>query len=485
MVQRVFRLGLLAAMVAICAIAVFGATADTVQANGDIPIDWLNLPVLICPVINTAAVAGWLKRQYAQKTWFKPYQNDLVPMLEDLDECPDEAPEGSGWFVPLYVASGQNWRAGAEGSVTSDVAAPIEQQGQVNAQEFKGTVALTEFLKRAGSAKGHFNGGALAQQMKSVTTDLMKAMQRFFVIGHGTGRLAIVDGTTVGTNQFQCRLPLTGVGLGRNMRFDVFDLDTAGALQLSNRSITAIDRTTFGINGGGTVNTFGATVTFSGAVASLTQGWSVYRSGDYGGNIAQGIRALIQDGSISSSFLGVPFATEPGLKANILSAAGTPRAYTETLLRELIDQIFHVGGGTVDSLRCNSGVMNEVAAVSIPDKRYPVMGGAFPKFVQGWREGDLTFAYDKAQAVFRKDPQIPARTLYAINFKDGFYKHTLADMGFLDKGGADGVLHLTPNGTSFETSWTAVLYAACNISCYNPSLQGALFDLIDSGLGGD
>lgn len=486
--MKLFKIMLAVAVCAFlaCAIASIPVGSNVHLADGsDGKLPEAPMPLLFGAAINTAAVAGWMKRQYAQKNWFKPYQNDLVPMLEDLDECPDEAPEGSGWFVPLYVASGQNWRAGAEGSQTSDVAAPIEQQGQVNAQEFKATVQLTEFLRRAGSAKGHFNGGALNQQMKAVTTDLMKAMQRFFVIGHGTGRLAIVDATTVASNSFACRLPLRDVGLGRQMRFDVYDADTAGALQLSNRTITAIDRTTTGITGGGTVNTFAGTVTFSGAPANLTAGWSVYRSGDYGGNISQGIRALIQDGSISSSFLGVPFATEPGLKANIRSNSGTPRPYTEVLMRQVIDDIYQVGGGTVESLRCNTGVMNEVAGVSTPDKRYPVMQGNFPKFVQGYREGDLVFAYDKAQAAFKKDPQIPARTIYAINFKDSFYKHTLAEMGFLDKGGMDGVLHLTPNGGSFETSWTAVLYAACQISCYNPSINGALFDISDNGLAGD
>jgi len=475
--SKFWRLAPVALLIFVACFGVYHITVHGIGNLGDVP--------LMVGAIGTSSVSGWLKRQYATKSWFKPYQNDLVPMLEDLDECPDEAPEGSGWFVPLFVASGQNWRAGAEGSVTSDVVAPIEQQGQVNAQEFKGTVQLTEFLKRAGSAKGHFNGGALAQQMKSVTTDLMKAMQRFFVIGAGTGRLAIVDATTVATNQFVCRLPLRDVGLGRNMRFDVYDTDTAGTIQLTNRTITAIDRSTFGITGAGAINTFAGTVTYSGAAGSLTAGWSVYRSGDYGGNITNGIRNLIQDGTISSSFLGVTYATEPGLKANVLSNSGTPRAYSEELMRTLVDQIWQVGGGTVESLRLNSGVMNEVAGVSTPDKRYPVMKGDFPKYVQGWREGDLVFAYDKATAVFKKDPQIPARTIYAINFKDSFYKHTLAEMGFLDKGGQDGVLHLTPNGTSFETSWTAVLYAACNISCYNPAINGALFDLMDSGLAGD
>ena len=211
----------------------------------------------------------------------------------------------------------------------------------------------------------------------------------------------------------------------------------------------------------------------------------IYWYNDYGGNIAQGIRALIQDGSVSSSFLGVPFATEPGLKANIRSNAGTPRPYTEMLIRQVLDDIFQVGGGTIGTLRANTGAMNEVAGVSIPDKRYPVMSGNFPKFVQGYRDGDLAVSYGSGQATYKTDPQIPYRSIYAINFKDSFYKHTLAEMGFLDKGGMDGVLHLTPNGSSFETSWTAVLYAACQISSYNPSINGALFDISDNGLCGD
>lgn len=434
--------------------------------------------------INTAAVSGWLKRQYAKKSYFEPFQNDLTPILNDLDECPDESPEGSGWFVPLYLQSGRNWRAGTEGSAMADVVAASVVQGQVNAQEFKGTVQLTEFLKLAGSARGHFNGGALALQMKSVTTDVTQAMQRFFVIGHTTGRLAVVDADVVSGNTFLARLPISIHNVEINDRVDFVDTDTGGTVQVSNRQITAIDKSTRGITGAGTVNTYAGTVTFNGAATGLTAGWGVYRSGDYGGNITNGIRGLVQNGDISSSFLGQTYASFPGLKSQVKSNGGTPRDISEDLARQICDDIYHSGKIEVAQIYCNTGVMNAWAGLSVNDRRYNVMKGEFPKYIQGWKEGDLLFAYDKATAVIKKDPNIPAREMYFLNLKESFYKHTLAELDFLS-GGRDGVLRLTPNGSGYETSWTAIVYAACNISCYYPVGNGVIRDITDAGLAGD
>jgi hypothetical protein len=79
--------------------------------------------------------------------------------------------------------------------------------------------------------------------------------------------------------------------------------------------------------------------------------------------------------------------------------------------------------------------------------------------------------------------------MYFLCLKDSFYKHTLADFGFLGGGGRDGVLHLTPNSTTpgggFETSWTAVIYAALNISNYYPPKNGVIRDIEDATLAGD
>lgn len=464
--------------------AIEGTTLHLAETGG-LPAD-PGVPLVVVFGLSTADVAGWLKRRYATKSYFEPYQNDLVPMLKDLNECPDEAPEGSGWFVPLYIASSQNWRAGAEGGPSSDVVASTEVQGQVNAQEYKGTVQLSEFLRKAGSAAGHFNGGHLAHQMKMITTDMMKAMQRFIWLGHGTGRMAVVDADEVGTNTAKLRLPISWHGLAVNMRIDFVNLDTGGAVQVSNRRITAIDKQSFGITGAGTVNTYKGIITYSGAAANLTAGWGIYRSGDYGANITNGIRGLIQDGTVSASFLGNTYAANPGLAAQRRHNSGTPRPLSQALMNALSDDIYHAGG-EIDTIRANTGVYDKFGQLSQQEKRYNIVRGGFPKFIQGWREGDLLYSYDKGTVTVKKDPQVPARTMYFLALKDTFYRHTLAEMGFLDGGGKEGVLHLTPStgGGGYDASWTAVLYAAFNISCCAPPKNGVLEDIEDTNLAND
>lgn len=270
------------------------------------------------------------------------------------------------------------------------------------------------------------------------------------------------------------------------MRIDSYDTDTGGSIQpIANRTITAIDRTSRGITGAGSVNTFAGSVTFSGGAAAFTAGHGIYRAGDYGGNSLNGIRGLVQNADLSTTFLGVTYASQPGLKANVLESAGAPREVTDDLMRQMADMIYH-NGGEVDSIRCNTGVMNAIGGLSTSDKRYQVVKGDGPKYVLGWKDGDLLFSYDKAQAVIKKDPQIPARELYFLSLKNSFMKHTLAELDFLDGGGPNGVLHLTPaSGGGFEYSWTALVYANFNVSCYYPTMNGIIRDISDAGLAGD
>jgi hypothetical protein len=431
--------------------------------------------------IDVTAASNWLQITYASKTYFKPFQNDFTPLLDALDECPDEPIKGRQWDVPLYLSSARNTRAGAEGGAQPTVKASSEILGTVRAQEFKGAIQLTHLLNLVGTKDVSWNGGQLNQQMKSTTTDLAKLMQIEFVLSHGTARLAVVDEAVVSGNTFKARLPTSIFGLGVNDLVDFVNTDTGGTVQVSARQITAIDRTTRGIVGGGAINTYAGTVTFDGAAANLTAGWGVYKSGDYGSG-PNGIRGLVGDATLAANFLGQPRATYPQLNANVSSNSGTPRALTEDLMRQMADQIYH-NGGEVEQIWCNTGLMNAYAKTQVSDKRYAIEKGAFPKYISGYHEGDLLFAYDNATAVIKRDPQIPAREMYFLALKNSFYKHTTADLGWLNKGGS--VLLPTPNSTGYDYSWTALLYAAANISCYFPLSNGVIRDLIDAGLAGD
>jgi hypothetical protein len=423
-----------------------------------------------------------MEETYTQKDYFKPFQEDYTPLLSDLEECPDEPVKGKRWNVPLYIATPFNVRTGPEGGPQATVVSDSEVQGQVLAQEFKGSIMLTELLERQGTAGVHFNGGALNHQMKQNTADLSKLMQILFW-GHGTGRLAIVDLTAAGVNAFRARLPVSILRLRKNMRIDSYDLDTGGTAAWTNRKITNIDRITKGDSSAAGYNTYAGIVTFDGAPVTVTAGYGIYMTGDYG-YAPNGIDGLIGDATLAPLFLTKSRATYPELNTNRLHNSGTPRDLSEDLMRQMADLIYF-SGMEIDSIRCNAGIINAFANLSTNDRRYNIVKGDFPKYIQGHREGDLLFAYDKMTTTIKKDPQCRARTMKFLSFKDTFYKHTTAELGFLSRGGNILLPIPSASGGGYDYSFTARLYAACNISNYFPLGNGSLEDLKDGSLAGD
>lgn len=431
---------------------------------------------------DTTAASEWMQEVYTQKEYFRPFQEDYTPLLTDLEECPDEPVLGKRWNVPLYMATGYNVRTGAEGGDPPDVDSDSEIQGQVSSQEFKGAIRLTELLTRQGKAGVHFNGGALNHQMKQVTSDLTKHMQIMFW-GHGTGRLAVVDETAAATLTVKLRLPWAGTRVRRNMRLDEFTLDTGGASVWTNIKVTKVDRTQKGDSSGAGYNTFGAVITLASA-QNVTAGEGLYLTGDYG-LAPNGIDGLIGSEALAPNFLGKSRASNPDLNTIRFHNSGTPRDLTMDLMQQISDAVW-AEGFPIDQIRGNAGMLNSYANLHIADKRYPVVSGSYPKLIGGFKEGDLLFAYDKVEAVLRKDPQCTARTFKFLALKETFYKHTTAELGFLNRGG--NILLPMPAavaGRGYAYSVTARVYAAANISSFNPRANATAEDFRDATVAGD
>ena len=433
---------------------------------------------------DTSAVSEWMQEVYAQKEFFRPYQEDYTPLLTDLEECPDEPVRGKRWNVPLYLATAWNVRTGAEGGAQATVESDSVIQGQVAAQEFKGTVKLTELLERQGTREAHFNGGALDHQMKQRSMEMSKLMQIMFW-QHGSGRIGVVDAAMTASTTMKLRLPWSIRRIRKNMRIDIYDADSGGALSDATseaRKISKIDRISNGDSSSAGYNTYQGIATLD-AVATASAGDHVFLTGDYSYG-PNGIDGLIGSEALAPTFLGKARATYPELNTNRLHNSGTPRPVTEDLCRQMGDLIWD-HGCEIDSIRCGAGMINKIAALSTSDKRYNIVSGEFPKYIQGHKEGDLLFAYDKVTATFKKDPQCPARTMYFLSFRDSFYKHTTAELGFLNRGG--NILLPVPasSGGGYDYSIQARLYAAANISNYFPLGNGIVEDLEDTTWAGD
>ena len=142
-------------------------------------------------------------------------------------------------------------------------------------------------------------------------------------------------------------------------------------------------------------------------------------------------------------------------------------------------------GGEVDRIYVNVGVMNAFFDVQTGDRRYAIEKGKTAKFVLGYREGDALFSYDKGTVTIKKDPNMPARTMFFVALKQTMVKNTLRKLGWLDEGGS--ILRLTPAASiaGFGTSWTALIASQTKISCVAPIWNGSLRNILDKSLAGD
>jgi hypothetical protein len=425
-------------------------------------------PVIVTGPSTITNLSNSLRRTYSDR-FFKAFQSDFNPILDELDEAPDEPTRGVGWFFPFYFNTPQNWRVNGEGGDQGTTRQRSEEQGQVNAVEFLGWIQISEMLKNAGTRDAAWNGGELNRHMKETTTDITHGMQRMFTISHGTGRLAVVENDVTSGNTFKAKLDEGVVALMEGDVVDFVDLDTGGTVQVSARTITAINRQT-------------RIVTFSGAAAALTANWGVYKTGDYGRGV-NGFHGLIDNAAFTDDVHGKSRASFPKLNAQVRDP-GTPTELTEDHMRQICDDIAHVGG-SVDRISCNTGVMNAFFDIETGNRRYSVEKGNTAKFHLGYKEGDALFSYDKGDIVIRKNLNMPARTMYFYSLKSSFHKHTLRKLGWIDEGGS--ILRLTnaSSGQGFATIWTALICAQVNLSCYAPLWNGARRNIKDAGLAGD
>lgn len=417
-------------------------------------------------VSATTNLSNSLRRTYAD-AYFKAFQDDFTPLLDELEECKDAPTRGTGWYFPFYFRTPQNWRVAAEGGAQGNTKQRSEVQGTVLPVEWLAWMQITELLKLMGTKEAAWNGGELNRQMKETVTDITKGMQRMFTMSHGTGRLAVVNAATVTTNTFVAKLDEGVNALMEGDEIEFYDLDSGGSIQGASTTVDKINRQT-------------RTVTFTGSARSLTADWGVYKAGDYGRG-CNGFQNLIDNGVFADDHHGQSRATYDKLKAQVRDP-GTPTALTEEAMRQICDDIY-VAGGEVDAIQCNVGVLNSFFDIAAGDRRYNMEGtkGGTTKFNLGYKEGDALFSYDRGSMVIKKNVNMPHRTMWFYSMKTAFMKHTLRKLGWLDENGS--LLRMTPGTSGYVTSWSAYMYAAVNISCPYPIWNGALRNILDQRAG--
>lgn len=427
---------------------------------------------------TTSNFANFLIRVYSREK-FAPFERSLTKFLDGLEDATNEAAVGTGRRFGIRTGDAHAVSPAAEGSVLPDLAQPTVLQAEVTPITIGAAFGLTEQALVRGIADGTLNQSILNDHVVMTMRNLLSAVNRYTVAGHGTGRMAIVETTTSAVTTFVGALPTGAFQLRPNMTIDIFDTDTGGSKQGATETISSINYLT-------------RTVTI-GNSRSLTAGWGIYKaltSSVSGYGIApNGLRGIADNGTLQGTIYGLSRSTNPQLNANVLTSPTSPQSFSETLVRKALHLIEIEADVLGSEIWCNLGMIDEYLKNTIPDRRYNVSGAQVPDYKTGYNPDSIVFQYGGQAVPFKVDKDYPAREFVVIT-KPYFRRHITKKASWVGDGTAEAgsnspILLQAPATTTYSFNKIAAMMWDGNISHRQPKLNTRVTDVADSTLGGD
>jgi hypothetical protein len=431
-------------------------------------------------VTSTSNFAGLLVETFSRDRVFAPFERSLAKFHDSTRDWEDEPPLGKGRTFGIRTKDAHSVGAASEASgVVPTLRQPEVLQANVDAVQVVGGVGWTEFMMSAGRGLGSLGPDVISDHIEMTTRNFMSALNRLS-LGHGTGRMAVVQDNTTTSTTFIARNPEHVVQLRVNMYVDVYDTDTSGTKK-ETQTIDEIDFDT-------------RTVTLDAAV-SLTAGWGIYQAltaavSTYG--VAPfGLRAWADNGGLTSTIAGITRSGNPGVNANVLTQASGTQPYSEKLMRKAINRIFYACGLEPDEAWTNKGVISEHLNHLVGDRMFTLAPGEnVPKYRIGYDEREIGFQNGGNFIPYRCEGDMPAREIIFLK-KSMFRRHHLRQANWIgDDSGVDGnaraiLLQLPASGGSYELSKVAILLAMVNYGNRMPKSIARVSALSDEELAGD
>lgn len=289
---------------------------------------------------------------------------------------------GKRFFVPLHHGRNNGIGYRAEGAALPTAGNQKYKESTANVAYLYGGIEITgPTIKAMRNDKGAFIR-ALESEMKGLTKDLKDQRARA-LFGDGTGKLATFAVNTSVNELTVDKVKYFQVG----MKIDI--VDSGGTVDVSNREITAIDKTN-------------KTITISGAAVTTAATDFAVVTGDYN------IEAMGLGGIMSSSLTlqGLAPGTYEWWKPSVLST-GSNRAISQALMRLAIDSS-ELEGGKIDMITTSYGVRAALEALMQQNVRFvkpmELEGGykvleydGIPLMVDRYHESNRMFFIDSSE----------------------------------------------------------------------------------------
>jgi len=432
---------------------------------------------------SSANLPNLLVNTYTRPDYIVPHERAMAVFYSETDDFPDGGkPIGKGRTWGVRTKDSHAAGGTAEGSDLPAFTQPAILQLTVTAIQIAASVAWTELMLMVGSGEGVITAeDVIDDHVQMTTRNIMSALNRL-TLGHGTGRMAVVETTTSSSTTFVCRNPEGILQLRENMTIDFFDTDTGGTKQGATETIVSINPRT-------------RTVTIGNA-RSLTATWGVYKAlsstvSEYG-VAPMGLRGWNDNATLAATVGTQARSSNPQLNAQVFTANGGTQSYSEKLVRTGINSVWFATGAQVEEIWTNQGIVSQHLNHLTGQRVFTVSPGEnVPRYRIGHDEKDLCFHHNGRDIPFRVDSDLPAREMHLI-VKSLYQRHVLRKPNWVGDGiGPDGSVSpvlLQAPGTAANTyalQKVAGMLAALNYGHKMPKAGCAIKEIFDEELAGD
>lgn len=423
-----------------------------------------------------------LKTMYPTRA-IRPMVNVETPFRKKLKrDIPSGARATEGGFLNFVANMNppQNVAQIADGQTLPTPKDRTEKQWTLKPTLFVGDFQIGWATKKAAtSQKSTFSsGGELRRRTEETITDVAKFIEMTYLMGHGTGRRAVVN--TDGANNFTTQFPEGAFFLRENYMISVRTTDGGDTVRdsIDFRMITAIDTT---------VNPH--VVTYDGANQTAVLGDHVHVVAvaaqlNLGAGVsAMGLRGIVSDGTtvgstMAGTFQALSRTTYPKTRANVKAnpaGAGTLRNLTEQVLINACNENTQKSGKRITDAWINTGQAEKYIEFVAPDRTFPTQGGKLPGYVTGFDDDSLVHVYPGGRFNLHIGWDVMPRELYLLNM-DTFFLYEAQELDWWDEG---SMLKPVPVSGGYKAAFFAALASVENLGNDFPIGNTKVIDLKD------
>ena len=143
-------------------------------------------------------------------------------------------------------------------------------------------------------------------------------------------------------------------------------------------------------------------------------------------NTFKGLRAIHDDGTLSATLFGITRSATPAINATVLTAGGGTQAYSEKLVRKALGRVLMSGGGQIDEIWMNKGILGEHMNHLTGSRMFTVgvSDTGVPSYKIGQRTEEIGFQDGGKFIPFKIDTDLPDREFIGI-IKGNMRRHVL------------------------------------------------------------